>query len=164
MTVTFNHVGIAVPDLDRAVAFYVGALDLHHVMGPVDVSEDDGGAIGEMCRDVFGAGWGRFRIAHLVTADRIGFELFEFPRTEPERRPFEYWRPALFHFCVQDGDLEGRLAKIVAHGGRQRMSAVRLYHPGRKPYRMIYAEDPFGTVFELYSHSYELTYAEGAYS
>jgi hypothetical protein len=28
---------------------------------------------------------------------------------------------------------------------------------------MVYVEDPFGNVFELYSHSYELTYSRGAY-
>ncbi|MFT7009370.1 MAG: hypothetical protein ACJAXJ_003918 [Colwellia sp.] len=27
-----------------------------------------------------------------------------------------------------------------------------------KPYRMIYMEDPFGNILEIYSHSYELTY------
>jgi hypothetical protein len=24
-------------------------------------------------------------------------------------------------------------------------------------------EDPFGLIFEIYSHSYELTYSQGAY-
>ena len=55
------------------------------------------------------------------------------------------------------------LARIVAAGGRQRMP-VREYYPGEKPYRMVYVEDPFGIVFELYSHSYELTYSAGAYA
>ena len=41
---------------------------------------------------------------------------------------------------------------------------VREYFPGKKPYRMCYVEDPFGIVFEIYSHSYELTYSDGAYS
>ncbi|MCS7471327.1 hypothetical protein NZK35_32130 [Stieleria sp. ICT_E10.1] len=29
---------------------------------------------------------------------------------------------------------------------------------------LVYVEDPFGIVFELYSHSDELTYSAGAYS
>ncbi|PIL21906.1 hypothetical protein P775_01930 [Puniceibacterium antarcticum] len=29
---------------------------------------------------------------------------------------------------------------------------------------MVYVEDPFGVVFKIYSHSYELTYSNGAYS
>jgi len=40
---------------------------------------------------------------------------------------------------------------------------VREYYPDEKPYRMVYVEDPFGIVFEIYSHSYELTYSAGAY-
>ena len=28
---------------------------------------------------------------------------------------------------------------------------------------MVYVEDPFGIVFEIYTHSYELTYSSGAY-
>ncbi|HBF47951.1 MAG TPA: glyoxalase, partial [Shewanella frigidimarina] len=31
-------------------------------------------------------------------------------------------------------------------------------------YRMIYMEDPFGNILEIYSHSYELHYASGAYN
>jgi hypothetical protein len=52
--------------------------------------------------------------------------------------------------------------KIVAHGGKQRMP-IREYYPGGKPFKMVYVEDPFGLVFEIYSHSYELTYSHGAY-
>ena len=48
------------------------------------------------------------------------------------------------------------------HGGKQRMP-VREYYPGEKPYRMVYCEDPFGNLIEIYSHSYELTYSAGAY-
>lgn len=160
--VTFSHIGITVPDLEKAVEFYTKALGLYLIMPPTEIQQDDS-AIGQMCDDVFGAGWGSFRIAHLSTGDGIGLEFFEFPKTVPEQRPFEYWRQGLFHFCVQDENLEERLAIIIAHGGKQRMQQVRRYYPGEKPYRMVYVEDPFGNVFELYSHSYELTYSAGAY-
>jgi lactoylglutathione lyase family protein len=160
--VSFSHIGITVPDLDRAVDFYTSALGLYLIMKPTLIERDDS-AIGVMCDDVFGPDWGSFRIAHMATADRVGIELFEFPTTVPERRPFEYWRPGLFHFCVQDPDLEGRVRLIEAHGGRQRMQQVRHYYPGQKPYRMVYCEDPFGNLLEIYSHSYELTYSAGAY-
>ena len=36
-------------------------------------------------------------------------------------------------------------------------------YPDDKPYRMVYCEDPFGNIIEIYSHSYELTYSPGAY-
>ena len=48
-------------------------------MGPTTINHDDS-AIGQMCDDVFGEGWGSFRIAHLSTGDGIGIELFEFPQ------------------------------------------------------------------------------------
>lgn len=69
----------------------------------------------------------------------------------------------MFHFAIQDPDLEGLLEKIITAGGKQRMP-VREYFLNKKPYRMVYVEDPFGIVFEIYSHSYELTYSAGAYS
>jgi lactoylglutathione lyase family protein len=160
--ISFSHIGITVPDLDRAVEFYTKALELHLIMPPTEIRHDDS-AIGQMCDDVFGDGWGSFRIAHLSTGDGVGLELFEFPRTIAEPRPFDYWRQGLFHFCVQDENLEERVKRIEALGGRQRMQQVRHYYPGEKPYRMVYVEDPFGNIFELYSHSYELTYSAGAY-
>lgn len=97
--------------------------------------------------------------------DGIGLELFEFPKSASTgKAPFEFWRPGLFHFCLQDEDLEERVKLIESLGGKQRMQQVRHYYPDKKPYRMVYVEDPFGNVFELYSHSYELTYSSGAYN
>lgn len=162
VALSFSHIGITVPDLEKAVEFYSKAFDLYVIMGPTEVQHDDS-AIGVMCDDVFGEGWGSFRIAHLSMADGTGIELFEFPSTKEEERPFEYWRRGLFHFCVQDADVEGRVKIIESLGGKQRMSQVRKYYPDEKPYRMVYCEDPFGNIFELYSHSYELTYSAGAY-
>ncbi|WP_428927745.1 lactoylglutathione lyase family protein [Marinibacterium sp. SX1] len=159
---TFSHIGLSVPDLDAAVAFYRDVMGFYVIMEPTEIAEDDSD-IGVMCNDVFGPGWGRFRIAHLSTADRIGFELFEFPENHRPDDNLPHRQVGLFHFAIQDPDLEGLLARIVAAGGRQRMP-VRSYFPGEKPYRMVYVEDPFGIVFELYSHSYELTYSAGAYA
>jgi catechol 2,3-dioxygenase-like lactoylglutathione lyase family enzyme len=76
---------------------------------------------------------------------------------------FEYWKTGVFHFCVQDPNVEELAERIVAEGGKKRMDKPRYYFPGEKPYRMIYMEDPFGNIIEIYSHSYELTYSDGAY-
>ncbi|TNJ42912.1 lactoylglutathione lyase family protein [Tamlana fucoidanivorans] len=159
---TFSHVGITVPNLEEAVKFYTEVLGFYVIMEPTEVTEENETAIGKMCIDVFGKGWGNFRIAHLSSGDKIGFELFEFKESKDLKPNFEPYRSGLFHFSIQDPDVEGLLEKIVEAGGKQRMP-IREYYPGEKPYRMVYVEDPFGTVFEIYSHSYELHYSAGAY-
>ena len=158
---TFSHIGLSVTNLEEAVKFYTEVFGWYVIMEPTEITQDES-AIGLMCTDVFGPGWGSFKIAHLSTGDKIGVELFEFPNAERPENNFEYWKTSIFHFCVQDPDLEGLLKKVVEHGGKQRMP-VREYFPGEKPYRMVYCEDPFGNILEIYSHSYELTYSAGAY-
>ena len=111
---TFSHIGISVPDVEKAVEFYGDVMGWYLIMKPTVITEESETPIGQMCIDVFGTGWGSFKIAHMSTGDRIGVEMFEFQNNE-------------------------------------------------KPYRMVYVEDPFGLIFEVYSHSYELTYSQGAY-
>ncbi|MFD1356692.1 lactoylglutathione lyase family protein [Fictibacillus halophilus] len=158
---SFSHIGLSVPDVEKAVKFYEDVMGWYTIMQPTIIEEDDS-PIGEMCTDVFGPGWKKFRIAHMATSDKIGIELFEFENNEKPENNFEYWKTGIFHYCVQDPDVEGLVEKIVAYGGKQRMP-IREYYPGEKPYRMVYCEDPFGNLVEIYSHSYELTYSDGAY-
>jgi lactoylglutathione lyase family protein len=160
---SFSHVGLSVPDLEKAVAFYTAVLGCYVVMPPTEIVENDA-AIGRLCTAVFGRGWGHFWIAHLSTGDKIGIELFQFDRTRPRDGEWQYWRTGgPSHFCVQDPDIEGMVERIIAHGGKQRMP-IQEFYPGEKPYRMVYCEDPFGNLVEIYTHSYELTYSAGSYS
>ena len=158
----FSHIGITVPDIQSAVNFYTTVMGWYMIMPPSVVTEEMDTAIGQMCIDVFGKGWGTFKIAHLSTSDGIGIEMFSFPKEVKEAPAFNPFNTGLFHFCIQDPEIEKLVEKIVANGGRQRMP-IRSYYPNEKPYRMCYVEDPFGIVFEVYSHSYELTYSSGAY-
>ena len=158
----FSHIGISVPDVEAAVKFYSEVMGWYTIMEPTEIEEDDS-AIGEMCTEVFGSGWDIFRIALMSTGDRIGVEIFQFKGQENPENNFEYWKTGIFHFCVQDPDVEGLAERIVEAGGKKRMEKPRYYYPGEKPYRMIYMEDPFGNILEIYSHSYELIYSDGAY-
>ena len=80
---TFSHIGISVPDVEKAVAFYSAVMGWYPIMTPTEITEESESAIGQMCIDVFGSGWGSFKIAHMSTGDRIGVEMFEFPNNEP---------------------------------------------------------------------------------
>jgi len=133
------------------------------IMEPSEVKKESDTAIEQMCIDVFGEDWETFEIVHLSTSDSIGIELFSFPHGVKEAPEFSPFNTGLFHFCIQDPDIETLMDKIIKNGGKQRMP-IREYYPDDKPYKMCYVEDPFGIVFEIYTHSYELTYSSGAYS
>ena len=154
-----NHIGIMVGDMSKAVEFYTNALGLKIVMDNTKVAEERETAIGKMCVAVFGEGFEGFNIAHLVTTDGIGLELFEMKNRE-ERHEVNFNRVGIFHFCLQTDDFEGAITRTEKFGGKVRMDIMR-YHPNddSKPAKMVYLEDPFGNLFELYSHTYEETYA-----
>uniref|UniRef100_UPI003569B337 VOC family protein n=1 Tax=Ancylomarina sp. TaxID=1970196 RepID=UPI003569B337 len=50
---TFSHIGITVPDLDKAVKFYTEVMGFYVIMPPTEVIEENETAIGQMCIDVF---------------------------------------------------------------------------------------------------------------
>ncbi|GAK95175.1 glyoxalase family protein [Nonlabens ulvanivorans] len=159
----FSHIGLTVPDIHQAVQFYSEVMGWYVIMEPSKVKKEKETAIGQMCIDVFGDDWEEFEIAHLATSDGIGIELFSFPHGVKEAPAFHPFNTGLFHFSVQDPNIEELIEQIVTHGGKQRMP-IRAYYPDDKPFKMCYVEDPFGIVFEIYTHSYELTYSSGAYS
>ena len=159
---SFSHIGITVPNIKKAVAFYAEVMGWYVIMAPSKIKKESDTAIGLMCTDVFGEDWEEFEIAHMSTSDGIGIELFSFPNGNKSAPAFNPFNTGLFHFCVQDPNIEKLTEKIVACGGKQRMP-IRAYYPNDKPYKMVYVEDPFGIVFEIYTHSYELTYSSGAY-
>ena len=159
----FSHIGITVPTIKEAVTFYSEVMGWYIIMEPSIVKKEKETAIGQMCIDVFGEDWEEFEIAHLATSDGTGIELFSFPHGIKEAPEFNPFNTGLFHFCIQDPKIEDLIAKIVSYGGKQRMP-IREYYPNEKPFKMCYVQDPFGIVFEIYTHSYELTYSSGAYS
>ncbi len=112
---SFSHIGISVPDLEAAVKFYTEVLGWYLIMPPTDIVEDDS-AIGEMCTDVFGQGWERFRIAHLSTGDRIGVELFEFKNHKILRTILNIGKPG---FSIS-------VCKILMSKGSRRKSSPQV--------------------------------------
>ena len=118
-------------------------------MGNTKVEEERETAIGRMCVAVFGEGFKGFNIAHLVTSDGIGVELFEMKERQ-ERHEVDFSRLGIFHFCLQTDDFEGVIARTEQYGGKVRMDIMR-YHPedDSKQAKMVYLEDPFGNFLSF---------------
>jgi len=74
-----------------------------------------------MCIDVFGDDWEEFESAHMSASDGIGIEFFSFPKGVKEAPEFSPFNTGLFHFCIENSEIEAWTNKIVAHGGKQRM-------------------------------------------
>ena len=158
----FNHVGIGVGDIDHAMAFYRDAFGCQ-VLGDVfDVTSE--GPDGEEAMDMLGSRPFRLmKMANLATIDGIGFELFQLidPPHEPRDPPLEYWKSGTFHFCMTAPDFDATLQRILELGGQQ-ISQSRQRDPQDASKRMVYCTDPWGTVIELYTHSFLDTYENRA--
>ena len=154
----FNHVGIGVADVDAAVEWYARVFGLELVRAPFEVWADVEPG-GEQARDVLGPSFRRMRMAHMATGDGVGIELFQLldPPHERREQALEFWKSGTFHLCLTAEDVEGTARRVVENGGRQRS---RVW-PNRRPdpaRRMVYLEDPWGTIIELYSHDYRAMY------
>ena len=109
---TFSHLAFSVPDIKAAVKFYSEVLGWYVVMEPSEVKRDNP-AFSEIANEIFGQAWEPFQLALLSTGDRIGIELYEFKNKERSEDNFEYWKTGMFHFSIQDPNLEELVEKIV---------------------------------------------------
>lgn len=153
--VNFSHIGISVPDINKAIDFYKKALGFYHISGPIEVNENEDNRLTFISRKIYGEDWKSFKFAHLSSADGIGLEIFQFATNSEEQSDNSPFKTGVFHFCIQHPNIEEMINRIVSHGGKQTMTPQEPY-PGEKPYKMAFTEDPFGNIIEIYTHSYEL--------
>ena len=52
----FSHIGISVPNVEKAVEFYSNVMGWYLIMKPTVINEESETPIGQMCIDVFGTG------------------------------------------------------------------------------------------------------------
>lgn len=150
---TAPHVGLTVPDLEAAIAWYCDTLQFRLLAGPLRVSEVDD-PLGPVAQKIYGEGFGEFHFAHLATPDDVGLELFQFARTrlDPGSEGFTYWKKGFNHLGLSVPDIESAVNKVVAAGGKA-TTEVLTVNP-IKGYKIAYAVDPWGSTLELCSHPY----------
>ena len=66
---TMNHVGVSIPDIEAAVAWYGDTLGFTVIMAPVEV-RNDGSHFGAMAAEIFGSRFGGMKLAHMVSGAR----------------------------------------------------------------------------------------------
>lgn len=147
-----NHVGLSVPDLDAALAWYRQVLGFRLLTEPVEMHVDDPG-LGPALVAMLGPKIRRFRMAHMTAGNGVGLQVFEYlePAPEPGVHQDAPWRGGFSHICVTASDIEGLATSIARNGGRG--SEVFRSIPG-KPYAAAYCADPWGNVIEINSHDY----------
>lgn len=148
-----NHIGINVPDLDAAVAWYRDVLGCYVLAEPATAT-DDGSHYGALVADIFGSAFGEARIAHLTTVCGVGLEMFEFvrPKTHMPETTFDYARAGIFHFCLTTADIEATAAVVARSGGKILSKLWNVHDTGELS--LIYCQDPWGTVIEFYTLPY----------
>lgn len=153
----FSHVGVTVPDLDSAVAWYRDVLGYYVLAGPLEVNEDQS-PLGRAAAGIYGEGFTRFRFTHMASIDGGGLELFQFDHPSYEEPgDFRFWRGGIYHLALTTPDVASLAERIAAHGGRQRSDVVTIDE--ERGFQIVYCEDPWGTTLELCSHLYPYTWS-----
>ncbi|HVW17272.1 MAG TPA: VOC family protein [Solirubrobacteraceae bacterium] len=130
MSVAPHHVGLSVPDLDAAAAFWAAAFGFE----PVLSFDLPGGVRGAMLRTPGGA----------------GVELFEVPGASPGLAgadpPAAMRTRGLGHVAFEVADLDAAHARALAAGATNVWEPRPSPEPGR---RMAFLHDPCGNLVEM---------------
>ncbi len=132
--VRFSHVGQCVRDLDRARAFYTGALGFEEVLD-LDVSGEQSAKLLRLPGTV------GLRAVYL-RRDGFVLELLGFTEPEPiEARARPIIEPGLTHVSIGVDDIDDACAAVIAHGGS-------VFPESRLP-TAVFVSDPDGQMIEL---------------
>jgi catechol 2,3-dioxygenase-like lactoylglutathione lyase family enzyme len=131
MTVRFDHVGISVPDLEAAITWYCGALDL-------------------TAAPVFAIPGTDLRGVMLLHDSGYRIELLHRPSAVPglaAGSPLEAAGTLGFgHMCLCVDDVDTEFGRLIAAGASSRMPPQAAPRPNA---RMSFVADPYGNLIEL---------------
>ncbi|KAI1613893.1 Glyoxalase/Bleomycin resistance protein/Dihydroxybiphenyl dioxygenase [Exophiala viscosa] len=154
----FNHVGVAVDDLDAAVKWYTDTLGLHQIIAPAHMNrkQDPNGIVFR----VYGSDLHEVKVAYLGFENQIGFEIFQFVDPPhhggtvacPARFDAQAWtRGGFFHIAVTAAEPETLAQKVQTAGGKRVGKSVTL--PNGET--ALYVQDPWGNVIEVCSADFK---------
>ncbi len=90
-----NHIGMTVPDIDHAIDWYGSVMGFRLIFRRLMEYQP---RIPEV-REIFGPQFVRAHQAHLLSANGVGIELFQFlePPVAAPADNFRYWQTGIFH-------------------------------------------------------------------
>jgi catechol 2,3-dioxygenase-like lactoylglutathione lyase family enzyme len=143
-----HHVGITVPDLDRAIGFYTDVLGLEFFDPPSPVFDhaELGPAVGVPAAAL--------RQVNLVCGDAI-VELLEYTNPpEASPTPVRADQRGAAHLALHVDDAAATKAELESHGV-EFLGDVNVVEEGvLAGWRWVYFRDPFGIVLELVEVAY----------
>src|SRR2546429_1710270 len=109
-----NHVGLTVGDIDKAIRWYQDVFGLILLVGPLHCDTTTAGAARR--NEVFGSQWAGMKLAHMLTDNGCGLELFEFvtPQGGPPEDNFQYWKYGASHIAFTVDDFDRTLDLITS--------------------------------------------------
>ena len=141
-----EHVGITVPDLEAAVAFFTGVLGCTRMF--------DGGASGRpdfMERSLAVPREATMRYAFLRCANGPNLEVFEYTAPDQATEPPRNSDVGGHHLCFYVDDIEAAVAHLASHG-IETMGPVNTIAQGpAKGSSWVYFRAPWGLQLELVS-------------
>lgn len=145
--VSFNHLGISVADIDKAIDFYKEVFGWKLLFGPMPVKRTP--PMTDFTDTIYGDDWGSFSLASMAAENGIEVEFLEFEGNYPGKCSLEYRRLGVFHFGIATTDAKALLAKIEENGGKQYSDfSTRQLADGKRD--IVFIEDPFGNVIEIF--------------
>jgi len=134
-SLTMDHVGIDVDDLDASISFYSRALDLEQIY---EFDLEELGIKGVFLRHP--AGW--------------TIELFKRGGARPHGRSPDpdaaHDTLGIGHFCLRTDDIRAAFDQLLAAGATSRIEPVQSPHP---ELYVAYVSDPEGNLIELIAQS-----------
>lgn len=141
-----DHVGIVVPNLEEAIAWYSSVLGLR-LLWRQDRHDVPGKAVG-----LRGNSMVRLAGAMLEAGPGRGIELHEYLIPPVESRDRKLHQAGINHLALAVSDIDEAVARLEKSGVRFEASPQLIATGILAGRRWVYGHDPFGVILELCQH------------
>ena len=146
-----DHIGVTVPHLDEAIAFYIDAFggEVLYRMGPLDAREMPRVSERDWTADFIDVPDARVKFAGVRIAGTLILEIYEYERPTGGVGPPRNSDPGGHHIALRVDDVEAAAEHLRARGCRMMRGPIVV--PGGPLFgsRSWYFADPWGNYFEL---------------